>query len=101
MTHKPMEKRLFTVKEAAAYLAVSRMTLYHWVYRRQVEFIKLSPKALRFEKCELDRIIDNARVKSGKEAAEDGLKAARAELLKPFYVAEVSVLRRNGSTGRD
>lgn len=76
-----MDKRLFTVKEAAAYLALSPITLYHLVHRRQISFVKLRPKALRFDKGDLDKLVDKSKSKTVKDAENDGLLQARQDLV--------------------
>ncbi len=77
----PMNKRLFTVKEAAAYLALSPITLYHLVHRRQIPFVKLRPKALRFDIGDLDKLVDKSKSKMVKDAENDGLLQARKDLV--------------------
>jgi excisionase family DNA binding protein len=54
--------RLFTVNDAARYLAVSVSTLYGWVYQRRIPFVKVG-RALRFEKAELDNFVDRNRTR--------------------------------------
>jgi excisionase family DNA binding protein len=55
-----MEKRLFTVKEAAQYLAISPVTLYHWIGRREVRVVRLRRKAVRLDKQDLDDLVIKA-----------------------------------------
>jgi excisionase family DNA binding protein len=76
-----MDKRLFTVKEAAAYLALSPITLYHLVHRRQIPFVKLRPKALRFDRGDLDKLVDKSKSKTVKDAENNGLLQARKDLV--------------------
>jgi excisionase family DNA binding protein len=76
-----MDKRLLTVKEAAAYLALSPITLYHLVHRREIPFVKLRAKALRFDRQDLDRLVDGLKSKTVKDAENDGLIQARKDLV--------------------
>jgi excisionase family DNA binding protein len=76
-----MDKRLFTVKEAAEYLALSPITLYHLVHKREIPFVKLRPKALRFDKQDLDRLVEKVKSKTAKDAENDGLNQARHDLV--------------------
>ncbi|MGA2631847.1 MAG: helix-turn-helix domain-containing protein [Terriglobia bacterium] len=55
------ERRLFTVKEAAAYLAVPVATLYTRIFYRQVPFVKLG-RSVRFDRADLDALIDANKV---------------------------------------
>lgn len=54
------ECRLMTVADAASYLAVSKSTLYGWVWQRRIPFVKVG-RALRFELSELQKIIQTNR----------------------------------------
>ncbi|MFA5975955.1 MAG: helix-turn-helix domain-containing protein [Elusimicrobiota bacterium] len=76
-----MDKRLLTVKEAAVYLALSPITLYHLVYRREIPFVKLRAKALRFDKQDLDKLVDNLKSKTVKDAEKDGTLQARQDMV--------------------
>jgi excisionase family DNA binding protein len=76
-----MDKRLFTVKEAAAYLALSPITLYHLVHRRQIPFVKLRTKALRFDRQDLDGMINRLKSKTVKETENDAALQARKDIL--------------------
>ncbi len=55
--------RLLTVQGAASYLAVSVSTLYGWVWQRRIPFVKVG-RALRFDIADLERLIEESRVKS-------------------------------------
>jgi excisionase family DNA binding protein len=48
---------LLTVREAAQYLAVSVSTLYGWVWRRRIPFVKIG-RALRFDPQDLAAFIE-------------------------------------------
>lgn len=50
-------RRLFTVQEAAQYLAVSASTLYGWVWQHRIPFIKLG-RALRFDPADLNAFVE-------------------------------------------
>ena len=76
-----MDKRLFNVKEAAAYMAISPITLYHWIARREVPVVRLRRKAVRFDRIDLDKMIDRLKSKTGKEATNDGTLQARQDLV--------------------
>ena len=65
-----MERRLFTVAEAAAYLGISRWTLYRWVSQRRVAVVKLG-RAVRFDKEDLDKLIEQCKVRPGRFGLED------------------------------
>ena len=49
-------KRLFTVKEAACYLAMAPKTLYNLAYARRIPTVKLG-RSLRFDLKDLDDLI--------------------------------------------
>jgi excisionase family DNA binding protein len=76
-----MDKRLFTVKEAAEYLALSPITLYHWVHRRQIPFVKLKARAVRFDRQDLDKLVDSMKSKTVKDTEKDGAIQARQDLV--------------------
>jgi excisionase family DNA binding protein len=60
------QSRLFTVQEAARYLAVSASTLYGWVWQRRISFVKVG-RALRFDVRDLERFIDENREAASQE----------------------------------
>ncbi|OGW81234.1 MAG: hypothetical protein A3G33_06010 [Omnitrophica bacterium RIFCSPLOWO2_12_FULL_44_17] len=45
---------LWTAEEASQYLRVHKETIYRWVTRRQMPFIKL-PHGIRFRRSDIDR----------------------------------------------
>jgi excisionase family DNA binding protein len=49
-----MTEPLLTVPEAAAYLRVKPRTIYQWVWRRRIPFVKAG-SAVRFRRPELDQ----------------------------------------------
>lgn len=57
------ESRLLTVQDAARYLAISKSTLYGWVWQRRIPFVKVG-RALRFELVELRKFIQANRVQA-------------------------------------
>jgi len=54
------ENGVITVQDAAKFLAVSKSTLYGWVYQRRIPFVKVG-SALRFELAELQKFIQSNR----------------------------------------
>src|SRR5437762_3976999 len=76
---RPMDRRLYTVREAANYLSLSPITLYHWIARREIPFVRLRRKAVRFDRQDLDKLVDALKSKTTKEARSDGALQARKE----------------------
>ncbi len=78
-------KRLFTVREAARYLAISPVTLYHWIGRREIPVVRLRRKAVRLDKKDLDDLVLKLKSTTVAGAQRDGALQARehvvAELL--------------------
>jgi excisionase family DNA binding protein len=56
-------QRLLDVSQAAEFLAVTVSTLYGWVWQRKISFVKLG-RALRFDVADLERFVDQNRVRS-------------------------------------
>jgi excisionase family DNA binding protein len=81
MSEENLIKRLFTVREAAAYLSIAQTTLYHWVARREVPVVRLRRKAVRFDRQDLDRLIEKVKLKTTQEAANNGTLQARQEMV--------------------
>ena len=54
------ESGLLTVQDAAEYLAVSKSTLYGWVWQKRIPFVKVG-RALRFELTELQKLVQANR----------------------------------------
>jgi len=96
-TRKNLEgKRLLNVKEAALYMSVSPITLYHWVHRREIPFVKLAHKALRFDIHELDRWIDkHSQKKTAEDAEQAGRQAAVRHLMNEFHPAKSAAAQPN------
>jgi excisionase family DNA binding protein len=62
-SHKePLSPRLLTVDEVAEYLGLSSQSVRHMVYRRQLPFIRLGAKRIRFDVAEIDAWISSQRV---------------------------------------
>ena len=61
--HLRTEGGLITVQDAAKFLAVSKSTLYGWVYQRRIPFVKVG-SALRFELAELEQFIQSNRFRA-------------------------------------
>ena len=55
-----VEKRLFTVLEAAEYLGLAEQTVRQWASMRKIPCVKLGT-ALRFDVSDLDEWIDSNR----------------------------------------
>lgn len=54
------QNALFAVKEAAAFLGVSRMTLYSWVSQRKIAFVKVG-RLTKFRREDLDKWLERRR----------------------------------------
>jgi excisionase family DNA binding protein len=54
-------KELLTAKETAAFLGLSKMTIYRMTYEKQIPFVKLG-RTKRFEKSKLKEWIDKNSV---------------------------------------
>ncbi len=59
-----LQKRLLSVKEAAKYLSIQPNTLYHWICRREIPFVKVGKKVVRLDIRQLDRWINKQTVKT-------------------------------------
>lgn len=56
-------KRLFSTKEAAAYLGIKVQTLYNWRHNRKgPDYVLICGTLPRYEEAALDRFIDSNRV---------------------------------------
>lgn len=75
------QKRLFTIREAAVYMALSETTLYHWISRGKIRPTRLAKKAVRLDRRVLDRMIEQMTEKTWKEVRNDGLISARQDLV--------------------
>jgi len=58
-----MDRRLLNIKEAAVYLRISVGTLYHWICRRKIDYIKQGRK-IWFDREDIDKWVRNHRVKA-------------------------------------
>jgi excisionase family DNA binding protein len=56
-------KRLLTVEETAAYLGISKLTVYDWVSQRKIEYVKIG-RLVEFDLRILDKWIDQNTVKA-------------------------------------
>jgi excisionase family DNA binding protein len=54
--------RLLTVDEVADYLSMTPTAVRHMVYRRQLPFVRLGPKRLRFDVVEINAWLEDQRV---------------------------------------
>ena len=59
---KFVEKGLLSVDELAAYLGVSRWSVYQWISQRRVPYVKIG-RLVRFDKVEIRGWVDGRRVK--------------------------------------
>lgn len=62
MTHDATTSRLLNVDELAQYLGMTDRSIRHMVYRRQIPFVRLGAKRLRFDLAEINAWIDAQRV---------------------------------------
>jgi len=53
---------LLTVEQLATRLSVTQSAIRHMVYRRQVPFIRVGPRRLRFDPAEIDAWLAAQRV---------------------------------------
>lgn len=58
-----MGNRLLTTNEAAAYLGISRLTLYGWISARKIDHIKVG-RLVKFKQDQLDKWMDQNTVKA-------------------------------------
>ncbi len=61
-------KRLLTISEAAAYLGLSKLTLYEWVSQRKIEYVKVG-RLVKFDQRQLERWIEKHTIKALNPAA--------------------------------
>jgi excisionase family DNA binding protein len=54
--------RLLTVEQLAARLSVTESAIRHMVYRRQIPFLRLGSKRLRFDPAAIDAWLEDQRV---------------------------------------
>ena len=57
-----MEQSLLNIEQTAAYLGVSRLTIYDWISQRKIEHIKVG-RAVRFRRDTLNKWIDRNTVR--------------------------------------
>ena len=55
-------KRLLTVDETAAYLGISKLTVYDWISQKKIEYVKIG-RLVKFDQRVLDKWIDQHTVK--------------------------------------
>lgn len=63
------EARLMKVTEAAKYMGTTPATLYSKACRREIPFVKLG-RSLRFDRRDLDRLIEESKVAPQDEASD-------------------------------
>ena len=61
-----MNESLLTAEQVATILNVTKNTVYQWVVRREIPFVKLPGRLTRFSKLELEQWM-KARTASGKK----------------------------------
>jgi excisionase family DNA binding protein len=54
--------RVVTVENGAAQLGLSPRTLRDWIWKREIEFIRVGLRAIRIRQSEIDRILEEGRV---------------------------------------
>lgn len=52
-----MDKKLFTVKEAAEMLTIPEPTLQDWVFKRKLTVVRVGEKLIRIPKEEIERLM--------------------------------------------
>lgn len=60
------EARLFDIPAAAAYLGMTAEALRKKVERRQIPFVRIGKRAVRLDRRELDRWIDDHTVEAAR-----------------------------------
>jgi len=58
-----LQKALFTIKEASAYTCFAEQTLYDWIYKRRIEYVKISRRVF-IKKETLDNLIESGTIKA-------------------------------------
>ena len=56
-----IQKALFTIKEASAYTCFAEQTLYDWIYKRRIDYVKISRRVF-IKKETLDGLIESGTV---------------------------------------
>lgn len=81
--------RLLTVEQAAAYLGLSKLTMYDWISQRKIEFVKIG-RLVKFDQRVLDKWIDQHTIKPRQEASGSLWRAPgpTQEALKPRSVTD-------------
>jgi excisionase family DNA binding protein len=72
------QKRLFTIKEACAYLAISRMSIYRLIRTKELVPVTLAGRTL-IDKADLDRLVERAKGQEVGVAKRRGRKAVKKE----------------------
>ncbi len=57
-------KSYFNIKEVSEYIGFSKRSIYGLVARRQIPFIPLSDKALRFSRASIDKWLARKEIKT-------------------------------------
>jgi excisionase family DNA binding protein len=61
---EPSSDRLLTVDELAAYLGLTRPALRQMIHRRQIPFIRLGERRIRFDLTDIDAWLAEQRVEA-------------------------------------
>jgi len=56
-----MEKRFLSIQELAEYLGLSKGTLYIWICRRRIPYLKIG-KLVKFDMREIENWLKNKRI---------------------------------------
>ena len=70
ITSKPHDAAFLSYAEASSLLAVKTGTLYSWVSRRMIPFVRLSPRVVRFRRTDLEEWLSSKSVQP--EQADPG-----------------------------
>jgi excisionase family DNA binding protein len=50
--------------EAAEFLGISRLTIYHWTSEKRIPFVRISARCIRFRLCDLEAWVSANTVSS-------------------------------------
>jgi len=57
-----MDKRYLSIKDLSQYSGIAVKTIYNWVSQRKIPVCKVNGKMLRFDKYEIDKLMENNKV---------------------------------------
>jgi excisionase family DNA binding protein len=55
MDNNIMKEDLMTIKQCAEFLQVSTATLYQWVYKRRIPYMRLGIRTVRFSRAQIEK----------------------------------------------